>query len=244
MLKVLRSDASPRFGRGPFKIRRVRPGAILGAGAETTFGPFSVFDHASLDVGTVVRMHEHVDDEILSYMWRGTMVHEDSAGHRVPISPAKLMMMNAGKSFWHEESTPDVAVELLQIFVRPREADLPGEVHFYDRPSDFNAGHWNLIAGPEGSAAPLKFRQQMTVFDAHPAAGQELSVPTAGKMTPWLYVMDGTVSTGEVRLEKGDAVTDLERPLPGLRAESDATLVLFLVDRSAQASTAGTISGQ
>jgi redox-sensitive bicupin YhaK (pirin superfamily) len=244
MLHILRSNASRSFAQGPFKIRRVRPGAILGPGADSALGPFSVFDHANLAVGTVVRMHEHVNDEILSYMWRGTMVHEDSAGHRIPISPAKLMMMNAGKSFWHEESTPDVAVEMLQIFVRPREADLPGEVHFYDRPSDFNAGRWNLIAGPEASDAPLKFRQQVIVYDVHPKAGQELSLPTAGQMTPWLYVMDGTVSMGDVRLEKGDAVTDLERPLPELRAESDATVVLFLADRSAQASTAGTISGQ
>ena len=60
MLKDLGSDASPRFGRGPFKIRRRRPGMILNAGTETTFGPFSVFDHANLDVGTVVRVHEHV----------------------------------------------------------------------------------------------------------------------------------------------------------------------------------------
>jgi hypothetical protein len=189
-------------------------------------------------------MHEHVNDEILSYMWRGAMVHEDSAGHRIPISPRKLMMMNAGEIFWHEDLTPDVAVEMLQIFVRPSKADLPGEVHFYERPRDFNAGHWNLIASPEASKAPLKFRQQVAVYDAHPTAGQEVSVPTIEKMTPWLYVMDGSIAIGEMRLDNGDAVTDLEQTLPKLRAEVDSTLVLFLVDRSAQASTAGTISGQ
>jgi hypothetical protein len=57
------------------------------------------------------------NDEILSYIWRGTMVHEDSAGYRIPLSPRKLMMMNAGRGFWHEESTPSEPVEMLQIFV-------------------------------------------------------------------------------------------------------------------------------
>lgn len=47
------------------------------------------------------------------------MIHEDSAGHRIAIGPHKLMMMNAGRSFWHEESAPEGAVEMLQIFVRP-----------------------------------------------------------------------------------------------------------------------------
>ena len=96
MLRILRADAAQSFARGPFRIRRIRPGVMLGAGAAPAFGPFSVMDHADLAVGTVVRMHEHRNDEILSYMWRGTMLHEDTAGHRIPISANKLMMMNAG----------------------------------------------------------------------------------------------------------------------------------------------------
>jgi redox-sensitive bicupin YhaK (pirin superfamily) len=80
----------------------MRPGLVRSLVADPAFGPLSVVDHANLDVGTVVPMHEHRNDEILSYMWRGTMVHEDSAGHRIPISPRKLMMMNAGRGFWHE----------------------------------------------------------------------------------------------------------------------------------------------
>lgn len=64
MLNVLRSSAGRSFARGPFKIRRIRPGAILGTDADPAFGQFSVVDHAHLDVGTVVAMHEHVNDEI------------------------------------------------------------------------------------------------------------------------------------------------------------------------------------
>ena len=46
-------------------------------------------------------------------------MHEDSTGQRVELSPRRPMMMNAGRSFFHEESTPDVPVEMLQIFIRP-----------------------------------------------------------------------------------------------------------------------------
>ncbi len=54
---------------------------------------------ASLDVGTVVSMREHQNDEILSCMWRGALVCEDSECHRVPVSPGGLTMINTGKSF-------------------------------------------------------------------------------------------------------------------------------------------------
>jgi redox-sensitive bicupin YhaK (pirin superfamily) len=152
-MKVLRRTASPVFAQGRFQVRRIRPGVILDVRSDPAFGPLSVIDHANLAVDTVVGMHEHKNDEILSYLWRGTMFHEDSAGHRVPVSPKKLMMMNAGKSFWHEESAPDGPVEMLQIFVRPRAADLHGQVQFYDRPFPLADGQWQVIAGPESSDA-------------------------------------------------------------------------------------------
>lgn len=47
-------------------------------------------------------MHEHINDEILSYMWKGKMLHKDSSGEKVMISPNKHMLMGAGKSFFHE----------------------------------------------------------------------------------------------------------------------------------------------
>jgi hypothetical protein len=110
-------------------------------------------------------------------------VHKDSAGRRVSISPKKLMMMNGGKSFWHEESTPDVPVEIRQIFVRPRSADLPGQVQFYDRPRPLTEGQWYLIAGPEASDAPLRIRQWVLVYYCHLRKSQQLNVLRAKGMS-------------------------------------------------------------
>ncbi len=80
MLRILRADPISRKDDGRFHLRRVRPGAILGRDADPAFGSLSIIDHANLDRGAIVHMHEHKDDEILSYVWRGTMVHEDSTG--------------------------------------------------------------------------------------------------------------------------------------------------------------------
>jgi quercetin 2,3-dioxygenase len=101
--------------------------------ADPVIGPLSRVDHAFLDVGTLVPMDQHRNDEILSYMWRGLMVHEDSTGRRVELTPSRLMMMNAGRGFSHEESTPGVPVEMLQIFIRPQATDLEPSVQFHER---------------------------------------------------------------------------------------------------------------
>ncbi|MBR1156306.1 pirin family protein [Bradyrhizobium sp. JYMT SZCCT0428] len=243
MLKILRAERSRGFEQGSFKIRRVRPGLVLGSNADPAFRPLAVLDHANLGVGTLVRFHEHVNDEILSYMWRGTMVHEDSSGNRVALSPDRLMMMNAGRSFWHEESAPSDPVEMLQIFICPREADLPGEVQFHDRDNTAADGRWHLIAAPETSDAPLKIRQQVIVYDAHLPAGREIEIPKADGMDQLLYVFDGEINAGTAHLLKGDALADDETPLPAIKTIRPSTLVAFLVDRHAPATRAGTISG-
>lgn len=153
-------------------------------------------------------------------------------------------MMNAGKSFWHEESTPDEPVEMLQIFIRPRDADLPGEVQFHDRPEEPVAGNWTLLAGPEGDGAPLVIRQEVAFYDAHLRAGDVIDVPQTNGRSQWLYVMDGEVALAGETLRKGDAATDGAAALPAITAIGPTTLVLFLVDRQAKATLAGTISGR
>lgn len=243
-MDILRAAQTRIRRMGPFQDRNVRPGLIQGPDVDPAFGPLSMVGHVHLGVGTRVPMHEHRNDEILSYLWRGEMVHEDSAGHRVTVSAAKLMMMNAGRSFWHEERTPDVPVEMLQIMIRPREADLPPDVAFFDRPDGPATGSWSLVAGPEGSEAPLTVRNAVRFYDVRLEAGQESEVPAVPGLWPWLYVMDGLVGIGAERLEKGDAASDISGSLPAVRALADTVLVLFLVDLTAPASRAGTISGQ
>jgi len=64
-------------------------------------------------------MHLHHNDEILSYLYKVEMLHHDTADNKVLLTPNKLMVMNAGHKFYHEESTPNEGDEMLQILIRP-----------------------------------------------------------------------------------------------------------------------------
>ena len=63
-------------------------------------------------------------------------------------------------------------------------------------------------------------------------------------MDAWLYVFGGEVVLGETRLATNDAVAITDGYSPTLQASTTSDLVLFLVDRSAPASHAGTLSGR
>ena len=71
MLQKLEAGNHAQPFRGPFTITRVQPGDILGDKTEdTAFGPLAIIDHAVMKKGLTIKMHEHVNDEILSYISR------------------------------------------------------------------------------------------------------------------------------------------------------------------------------
>ncbi|MED4298527.1 pirin family protein [Priestia megaterium] len=242
-MNILRSYQAMSNGSTSFNLQIKRPGMIWQDfdRDDFAFGPLSRIDHAMVSEGVVVPMHEHVNDEILTYIWKGEVHHKDSVGITEVISSSKLMMMNAGRSFFHEESIPKGSVESLQIFIRPTSENLEPKVQFFD--TNNNNDDWKLIAGPIESNAPLELRQNVVVYDVHGKKGDILEIPQIKQLTPWLYIMDGKLKVGEHLLEKGDAITGDEGELQNLELLEDTTLVLFLVDLNAEMTYEGNFSG-
>lgn len=241
MIKKLTKNTHSQPFRGPIAITRIPTGRVIENNEDSAFGPLSFIDHAMMQKGITIKMHEHINDEILSYVWSGTMYHRDSAGYEVPVNRGNLMLMNAGSSFWHEEKVKEDHVEMLQIFVRPREADLEATIQFHEKPVANR--NWYMMVGPEGSEAPLFVRQQVYILDAHPRKGDTLEVPIKDGYQPFLFVMDGSIKVNDQEVSKLEAITDLEQPLPSIEILEDSTLILFLVDLDASMSLSGTISG-
>lgn len=250
MIVLNRADDRPRFARGGFVIRRNFPGRGLGIPGEGGLGPLGAVDHSTLTPGEVIPMHEHRNDEILSYMVRGEMRHLDTAGGRVSITPTRLAVMHAGRGMRHEERVPEAgdgrseAVDMLQIFVRPRAEDLePAFEHAEVAASPGPA--WRAVAAPDDDpgAAPVAFRNRVWIEDIDARPGP-LAIPARPGLDRWLVVFSGAVRLGGPELRPGDSVTMVDEPgeTPAEIVEP-ARLVLFHVDRSAPYTRAGTLSG-
>ncbi|MBY0612979.1 MAG: pirin family protein [Beijerinckiaceae bacterium] len=241
---ILEAEIHQRLGHGAFKIRRIHPGAMLGNPDDAGFGGLGMIDHATLQPGLIVKMHEHRDDEIVSYLRSGLMVHKDTAGHHENILPDRLMVMNAGAGLSHEETAPGPGeTRMLQIFIRPASRGLRPTVQFADLDSATSPGGWRLLVAPEGQAAPATVRQQIFLFDIRVDAGADIVLPERDGFERWLYVFSGSVGAkaASYPTHTGLALTDREQT--ALRAIEPSELVLFLVDRNAAASRAGAFSG-
>ncbi|GJD51283.1 hypothetical protein OPKNFCMD_4037 [Methylobacterium crusticola] len=104
-----------------FAVEIIYPGLSIG-GRDSGLGAIGRIDRATVAPGHVIGMHSHRDDEILTYVRTGRGLHRDTIGNEEEITAMRLMMMNAGRTFQHEERmlAPD-PVEALQIFLRPRD---------------------------------------------------------------------------------------------------------------------------
>ncbi|MCY8929355.1 pirin family protein [Bacillus subtilis] len=92
---ILKSTQSYSNGGGIFSLQMKRPGMIYQdfTRDDFAFDPLSRIDHAKLEQGAFIPKHEHINDEILSYMWKGKLLHKDSSGEKVMISPNIHMLM-------------------------------------------------------------------------------------------------------------------------------------------------------
>ncbi|MEK1871241.1 MAG: pirin family protein [Rhizobium altiplani] len=229
---------------GPFQVRRIRPGVALRQPNDPGFGGLGTIDHVKLEPGVVVRMHEHRNDEIISYMRAGNMKHTDSTGRSEVLSSDRLMVMNAGRGFSHEEETVgDQQIEMLQIFVRPNVAELDAWVQFVDLDASERDGKWRLLTGPVGSAAPTTVRQAVYLYDAHLPAGASIDLPKQGGFDRWFYVFNGEAIVGDQVLRKYDALMISDQAATSVTAVQDTDVVVFLVDRKNRFSRTGTMSG-
>jgi quercetin 2,3-dioxygenase len=213
-MQILRAEQRQPLGHGPFQIRRTHVG----------LPGLNFFDHAQLGEGLRVPMHQHRNDEIISYLRSGHMVHQDSTGKPVTIHNQLLMVMNAGTGFSHEEAVPEGSVEMLQIFVEPERANLPPQLQFRHLDRAFSLNEWRLLVGPQAEAS---VRQQIQLQDVRLSEGTTLPVQApAGYAQSLLYVFDGQAAVEGATLRKGDAV--LLQAASAVTAETPhADLIVF-----------------
>lgn len=241
MIHIIKAKEQRIINHGKFIIRLFPLGSAFPGQNDHGLYQLGRVDHATLEGGVLVPMHLHRNDEILSYMRKGTMVHKDSQENIVPINNQHLMMMNAGSGFYHEEGVPaeSETVEMLQIFIRPRIDNLNAQVQFHQLEETYSINHWRLIGGNEKSSAPLKINSEIEIYDAR-IQEEKLEVSESESKIGYMYVFDGEISILDKNLElkKGDAVL-IEQETLSVYSAKTADLVLFILNKDASFSRNG-----
>lgn len=219
-MNIVRANSEQLFEYGPFTVRRQRPGEAL--------SPLLTVDLMSLKLDARIPMQQHQDEDVFTYLWRGSMQHQDSNGERTQLSAKKVMVVNAGEGVQYEESVPLYEAELLQAVIRPLQPGGEAMTQVLERDQGIMTNGWTELAGPEESDAPLELRQEVYIYDTLLERNQTVDVPSMPGFVAYLTVLEGIIRIGDQRLSRGDAVIGLDSSME-ITGDRDANLVCFLV---------------
>ncbi len=219
-MNIVRANPEQLFEYGPFTVRRQRPGEAL--------SPLVSVDLMSLKLDARIPMQQHQDEEVFTYLWRGSMQHQDSNGERTQLSAKRVMVVNAGDGVQYEESVPLYEAELLQAVIRPSQQGGEAMTQVLERDQGIMTNGWTELAGPEESDAPLELRQEVYIFDTLLERNHTLDVPSMPGFVAYLTVLEGIIRVGDLRLSRGDAVSGLDSSIE-IVGDRDANLVCFLI---------------
>lgn len=230
-------------GHGPIKI--LYPGLAVSK-TDTGIGSIGRIDHPEIHGNTIIKMHPHVNDEILSYFRNGRAEHKDSEGFEKTIGKNTLMLMKAGKMFYHEEQIigEGEPLEGLQIFIRPGKKDLKPEVIFRELEEVHSENEWRLLGSPTDETN-FQFSSQTWLYDTKLLKDATIELPKLERegLTCLLYVFNGILKVNEdIVLKKKEGLIIKNEEI-NIKADVDSELVLFITDENGEIFKGGMYSG-
>ena len=185
----------------PFRQKRmVGPFAFI-----DHMGPADLKDYQNFDVPP----HPHIGLSTLTYLFEGSIMHRDSLGSELEITPGAVNWMTAGKGVVHSERTPeylrhsDKRLHGLQIWValpKALENMDPSFVHIeaQDIPSwEIGSSKIKLIAGEAfGKKSPVPVYSKLYLIEIKATADSTLHIGDDLFGESALYILEGEIEDG------------------------------------------------
>ncbi|MEU2621636.1 pirin family protein [Streptomyces sp. NPDC007157] len=185
--------------------------------ANTHHGLLLVNNEDLVQPGTGFDTHPHQDMEIVTWVLRGSLVHQDSSGHSGVIYPGLAQRMSAGTGILHSEKNdsyrsagerPSDPVHFVQMWVLPDEAGVTPGYEQLEIDAELLAGGLVTVASGmdrhrDASAIRIQNRHA-ALHAARLRPGQQVTLPEAPYLH--LFVARGSVDLeGAGTLDEGDA---------------------------------------
>ena len=235
-----RTDVSRNQGK--FRVHFNFPGRLCPDHDDHGYGPLATVVESFMDPGTLIPMHRHREEEIVSWVPEGVMRHDDGEGNELVTDPDHLMVMNAGSGFGHAEETlaDDPPLRMLQIFVRPHRLGLdPGIQH--EPIPDPVPNEWRHLFGPRNADAPLYVRNDVHCYDCRLEPGTAVSPPSPPGLDTYCYVFEGAVTVDDEPVGHTESALVVGEGDVSITATERSTVVAFGIDADAPVTRQGTI---
>lgn len=193
------------------------------------FGVLRVINEDIIAPGEGFGAHPHKDMEIISYVLEGALEHKDSLGTGSIIQPGEVQLMRAGSGITHSEFNPskENPTHLLQIWIRPDQADLTPSYQQKNFKHHRKPNHLTLLVSPTGIEETLVIHQDAKVYVLDLEKRKTFFYAHNDDRMTWVQLARGSVYMNGHKLSQGDgAAVTFEKSLEFI-ANEEAEILIF-----------------
>ncbi|MEK9726139.1 MAG: pirin family protein [Rhodospirillaceae bacterium] len=201
----------------------------MGVGALRVWNDDTIAPHTGFDP------HPHRDMEIITYVRKGAITHEDSLGNKGRTAAGDVQVMSAGTGIVHSEyNREDEPTTLFQIWIH---TDAKGHEPRWDQrqfPKDPVSGALPVLASGDPDAdGGLLIHQDARILGGRLNAGDSVTHELADGRAAYLVVSEGAVTVNGQPAGLRAGVTVTGEPTLTITATADAEVVLADVPQGA-----------
>jgi redox-sensitive bicupin YhaK (pirin superfamily) len=216
----------------PFRQKRmVGPFAFI-----DHMGPAEMNEHQNLNVPT----HPHIELSTLTFLFEGSILHQDSLGTKIKIEPGAVNWMTAGKGIVHSERTPPEIqhkkkkLHGLQIWVAlPKELEKSSPTFTHVQKEDIpnwevEGVQYRLIAGEAfQKKSPVPVHSKLYFIELKSKSKTQIDIGENLYGESALYILEGKVTHQEKSFEPKRILVSKNAKLCQFAMEANTTVYIF-----------------
>jgi len=196
--------------------------------ARMHWGRLRVWNDDSIAPHSGFPTHSHQDMEIITYVRKGAITHEDSLGNRGRTVAGDVQVMSAGTGIAHSEhNLEDEVTELFQIWIYPDQTGLAPAWGTRPFPTGERSGAFvTLASGMPGDTDALPINADARLVAATLSAGQVAEYRMGSGRKVYLVPASGRIEVGGMIAAVGDGLAVRDETLLTVKALEDSEVVL------------------
>ena len=191
-------------------------------------GALRVWNDDTIQPHTGFPPHGHSSMEIITYVRKGAITHQDSLGNSGRTEAGDVQVMSAGTGITHSEyNRENTETQIFQIWIIPNATGLPPTWGSKPFPKASRDGHFEVLASgyPEDTDA-LPIHADARVVAATLSEGQDVEYVLDPARKIYLVPAKGRVRVNGVLAETGDGLAISDEARLSVVAEADSEIVL------------------
>lgn len=231
MLQVRKSNDRGQGDHGWLRSRHTFSFADYYDPSQMGFRSLRVINEDHIQGGTGFGMHPHRDMEIITYVVKGALRHQDSMGNKSVILPGEVQHMSAGTGVLHSEHAEGDSLgneaHILQIWIQPKSRG--GDPRYGQKSFEAELSQKNLVlvvseSGREGS---IGIKQDADVYVSRLREGDGFEFELRPKRGAWIQLIKGRIRIDDNELSAGDGFSVDEPGLKNFKALENSEFILF-----------------